>query len=306
MRKKIVVATRASKLAYSQTLQTVERLKEQNPDIEFEIKKFSTKGDKDRTRPLTEFGGTGVFVKELEEALMNGEADIAVHSSKDVPNDVPESLALVSFPKRENPSDVVICRGDETLKTLKPNPKIGTGSLRRRIQIRNIRSDVEFAELRGNIDTRLKKLRDGEYDAIVLAAAGMNRLGVEYKDTQLLSTEECLPAVGQGAIVIECRKDDKFAKAVVKRINHKDTEFAVRIERVIMAEIEGGCKFPLAAYSEIRYGKAFFTILAGDHNSGEFVKMSNESILEDSFSEAAKLAVKVKEQCKEKGIVLSC
>ncbi len=304
MKTKIVVATRASKLAYGQTLQTVESLRLLNPGVEFEIKTFSTKGDKDRVSPLTEFGGTGVFVKELEDALLRNEADIAIHSSKDVPNDIPEGLQLVSYPKRENPADVVICKGDDVLATLKPNPVIGTGSLRRRIQISNIRPDASFIELRGNIDTRLKKLDEGQCDAIVLAAAGLNRLGVEYKPEFQLSEDECLPAIGQGAIVIECRSNDKVSKAIARSINHRETRIAVSIERHIMAEIEGGCKFPLAAYATVEYGDAFFTIMAGDYETGEFIKVSEKACVEKSYDEAIKLAKKVKEICAKKNIIL--
>lgn len=301
-KKKIVVATRPSLLAYTQTMQTVELLQKANPEIEFEVKKFSTKGDRVLNRSLTSFGGTGVFVKELEHALLENEADIAIHSLKDVPSGHPEGLILVAFPEREDARDVFLTRDGSSIEDMPEGFVLGTGSPRRRVQLANVREDIEFKEIRGNIDSRMQKLKDGEYDAIILAAAGLNRMGKEYDENLLLDVDLCIPAIGQGSIAIECRSNDSETIAILERVNHKDTENAVLAERAFMAEIEGGCKFPLAAHAVVSDNTLNMIAIVGDLKTNKFIVEGIEVPVSESVETAKDLAIRMKTICKEKGI----
>ncbi|MCT4674146.1 MAG: hydroxymethylbilane synthase [Prolixibacteraceae bacterium] len=298
----INVATRPSLLAKTQTEQTVELLRSKHPDIEFNIKTFSTKGDRVLDRSLTQFGSTGLFVKELEMAMLDGEADIAVHSLKDVPSVNPPQFCLAAYAPRENAHDVLLTRNGETLETLPQNFILGSGSPRRRVQIAQIRPDVTFKDIRGNIDTRIQKLNNGEYDAILLAAAGMNRLGITYNDSDIIDLSLMTPAIGQGAIAIECRKDDTEIQEILSKINDQDTEYAVLAERAFMAEIEGGCKFPLAAHA-IRKGENLeITALVGDNSTMKQIKKSIIVPIKDSVERSQRLAQEMKEECKKLNI----
>lgn len=301
-KKKIVVATRPSLLAYTQTIQTVELLQKANPDIEFEVKKFSTKGDRVLSRSLTEFGGTGLFVKELEHALLVKEADIAVHSLKDVPSGQPEGLMLAAFPQREDSRDVFLSRDGLGIDEMPQGFVLGTGSPRRKVQMANVRDDIEFKEIRGNIDSRIQKLHNGEYDAILLAAAGMNRLDKEFDESLLLDVDLCIPAIGQGALAIECRSSDAETLEIIKKINHPETEKAILAERVFMAEIEGGCKFPLAAHAVVSDDILTMIAIVGDLKTNQFIVEEIETSLEESLEKAKDLALQMKNICKEKGI----
>lgn len=301
-KKKIVVATRPSLLAYTQTMQTVELLRKAHPDIEFEVKKFSTKGDRVLSRSLTEFGGTGVFVKELEHALLENEADLAVHSLKDVPSDHPKGLELVAFPEREDARDVFMTREGGSIEDMPQGFILGTGSPRRKVQLANIRKDIDFKEIRGNIESRIQKLMDGEYDAIILAAAGLNRLGKEYNENLLMDVDLCIPAIGQGSIAIECRSNDSETIAILKKVNHRDTELAVLAERAFMAEIEGGCKFPLAAHAVVSDNILNMIAIVGDVKTNQFIVEGIEISVDVSIEKAKELAIKMKTICKEKGI----
>ncbi|WP_321308428.1 hydroxymethylbilane synthase [Marinifilum fragile] len=301
-KKKIRVATRPSLLAYTQTMQTVELLQKANPDVEFEVIKFSTQGDRVLNRSLTEFGSTGLFVKELEHALLEGEADIAVHSLKDVPSFHPDGLKLVAFPEREDVRDVFLSRDGSTIDQMPEGFVLGTGSPRRRVQLADLRPDTNFKEIRGNIDTRMQKLMDGEYDAIILAAAGMNRMGKEFQEKLLLDVDQCIPAIGQGAIAIECRDNDEETIALVEKVNHEPTMHAVLAERAFMAEIEGGCKFPLAAHAVVSDDHLTMIAIVGDLKTNQFIVEQIEVTIEKSVEESTKLAQQMKNTCKTKGI----
>lgn len=301
-KKKIVVATRPSLLAYTQTMQTVELLKKANPEIEFEVKKFSTQGDRVLNRALTEFGGTGVFVKELEHALLENEADIAIHSLKDVPSAHPAGLRLVAFPEREDARDVFLTRDGSSIEDMPEGFVLGTGSPRRRVQLANIRKDIEFKEIRGNIDSRFQKLMDGKYDAIILAAAGLNRMSKQYDENMLLDVDLCIPAIGQGAIAIECRSNDSETITILEKVNHRDTEIAVLAERAFMAEIEGGCKFPLAAHAVVSDNTLNMIAIVGDLKTNQFIVEGIEVSVNESVEKSNELAIKMKAICKEKGI----
>jgi len=285
IKKKYIVATRPSLLAFTQTQQTVDLLKEKKPDCEFEIVKFSTQGDKVTDKPLTEFGGTGVFVMELENAILQGKADFAVHSLKDVPSIQPEGLILASFPKREDPRDVILIKNGLNINELKDNCVIGTGSPRRMVQIAEIKPKAIFKDLRGNIDTRIKKLNDGHYDAIIIASAGLKRLGKQINEKAFLSIDSCIPAIGQGAITIECKKDDKETIELLRTINDKDTELSIIAERSYMKTIGGGCKFPLGAFAIKENGVLHLSVMIGNHHTNQIIRMSGNS----SPAEAEKL-----------------
>lgn len=285
MTKKFIVATRPSLLAYTQTQQTVDLLRAAHPDCEFEVVKISTHGDTVTDKPLTAFGGTGVFVKELENALYEGKAHFAVHSLKDVPSIQPEGLVLAAFPPRQDPRDLLLTRGGVSVAELPTPCVIGTGSPRRMVQVAKLKEQATFADLRGNIDTRLKKLEEGQYDAIVLAAAGLKRLGKEIAETAYMSTDSCLPAIGQGAIAIECRVDDAETIAMLKSINDPATETAIVAERSYMKTIGGGCKFPLGAYATIEGDEVTLQVMLGNHHTGQIIRMSDVA----PVSEAEKL-----------------
>lgn len=302
IKKTLIVATRPSLLAYTQTMQTVELLEKANPEIKFEVIKYSTKGDRVLDRSLTSFGGTGLFVKELEFALLEKTADIAIHSLKDVPSDQPEGLSLLSFPEREDVRDVFLSKEGKTISEMPLGFVLGTGSPRRLVQLKALRPDIIFKDIRGNIDTRIQKMLDGEYDAIVLAASGLNRLSKKYSEKVHLSTKDCIPAVGQASLVIECRHDDEITKEIIRKINHLESEQAVLAERSFMAEIEGGCKFPLAANAFIENEMLHMTAIVGDLSTGEFITEKIIVKVNESIIAAQNLAKKMKMKCKDKGI----
>lgn len=309
---KYIVATRPSLLAYTQTLQTVELLKARNPDCEFEIVKFSTKGDKVTDKPLTEFGGTGVFVKELENAIIHNKAHLAVHSLKDVPSIQPDELILASFPKREDPRDVILIQSTKhetrsnLLAQLKDNCIIGTGSPRRIVQVAQIKPKAIFKDLRGNIDSRLRKLEEGQYDAIILAAAGLIRLnkispsfGFQF---YFIPVQICIPAIGQGAITIECKRDDKETIRLLRTINHPETEISVRAERSYMTAIGGGCKFPLAAFATIENNLISLTVMLGNDKTNQIIRLKDKSPLNQAEELGKKLAEQIKTNADNLGI----
>ncbi len=272
MKNKIIIGTRGSKLALWQAEWIKSELQKQYPDLEVELNKIKTTGDKILDVPLAKVGGKGLFVKEIEEALLKGEADIAVHSMKDVPTDFPEGLHLAVITKREDPRDAFITplfnsplklRGDEGglqpiqgFKDLPRGATIGTSSLRRSCQLLSKRPDLKIVQLRGNLETRFRKLDEGQFDAIILAAAGVKRLGWAGRITEILEPEISLPAIGQGAVGIECRIEDKFINDLIAPLNHIETSICVRAERAALKKLEGGCQVPIAAYARIEKRKA--------------------------------------------------
>ena len=302
MNRKYLVATRPSLLAYTQTQQTVELLKAQHPDCEFEIVKISTHGDAVTDKPLTAFGGTGVFVKELENAILEGRADFAIHSLKDVPSIQPDGLVLAAFPTREDPRDVLLIKNGLSIDELKDNCTIGTGSARRIVQIAELKPGALFTNLRGNIHTRLKKLEKGQYDAIVLAAAGLRRLGKEIDAKAFLPVDACIPAIGQGAIAIECRKDDEETIALLQTINNKDTETAILAERAFMKTVGGGCKFPLGAYATIENETVQLAVMLGNHHTQQIIRFSDQATVAEAQQLGKNLAEKIIAEADKLGI----
>lgn len=251
MKNKLVIGTRGSKLALWQANYVAHRITEQHPGIEVELKHIVTTGDKILDVPLAKIGGKGLFTKELESSMLDGEIDIAVHSLKDMPTELPSGLTLAVITEREDMRDALISPQYGTLANLPVGAKVGTSSLRRRAQLLNNRPDLNMVDLRGNLDTRLKKLATEELDAIVLASAGLKRLGWEDRITELLSPEICLPAVGQGALAIEARQDDKEVLSIIKFLNDPDTAIATAAERSFLNELEGGCQVPIGVYGRV-------------------------------------------------------
>ncbi|MFE8703421.1 hydroxymethylbilane synthase [Cytobacillus sp. FJAT-54145] len=250
--RKIIVGSRRSKLALTQTNWVINELKKLDPSFEFEVKEIVTKGDRILDVTLSKVGGKGLFVKEIEQAMLDKEIDMAVHSMKDMPAALPEGLVIGCVPHREDHRDALISKNHVPLSELKPGAVIGTSSLRRSAQILASRPDLEIKWIRGNIDTRLAKLETDEYDAIILAAAGLSRMGwTSDVVTEFLNDEMCVPAVGQGALSIECRGSDEELLNLLKKFTCEKTNQAVRAERAFLNKMEGGCQVPIAGYAYI-------------------------------------------------------
>ncbi len=248
--KEVRIGTRGSQLALWQANWIKSTLETRYPDLEVSLVKIKTTGDKILDVPLAKVGGKGLFVKEIEEAMLDGRIDLAVHSMKDVPTDLPEPLHLPVIAEREDPRDALLSHG-KRFDELPQGARIGTSSLRRQAQLLHKRPDMKMISLRGNLDTRIKKLDTEGLDAVILAAAGIRRMGWADKITQILSTEISLPAIGQGAVGIECRREDPRINDLIDFIRHDDTFDAVVAERAFLKKLEGGCQVPIAAYAEI-------------------------------------------------------
>lgn len=250
--RKIIVGSRRSKLAMTQTNWVIDQLKKIGAPFTFELKEIVTKGDEILNVTLSKVGGKGLFVKEIEQAMLNKEIDIAVHSMKDMPAVLPDGLVIGSIPEREDSRDVLISKEIRSLRDLPAGAIVGTSSLRRKAQILNIRPDLEIKWIRGNIDTRLKKLETEEYDAIILAAAGLSRMGWQAEVvSEYLEPSDCIPAVGQGALAIECRKDDEEILQWLAKLNCPKTNRAVQAERAFLNKIGGSCQVPVGGYAVI-------------------------------------------------------
>lgn len=255
--RKIKIGTRGSKLALWQADYVINQLSNIHKDIEFEKIIIKTKGDKILDTALSKIGDKGLFTKELEVALINEEIDMAVHSMKDVPTNIDENLIISSILKREKCEDVFISNKYKSFSDLPSNSILGTSSLRRKAFLEDKRKDIIYKDIRGNLDTRLKKLDDGEYDAIILAYAGLHRLGLDNRITEFINIENITPAVGQGAVGIETRKNDDFTNKISKSINDDITFKCVSIERFLLNKIEGGCQIPFGCYSYLKDDKIF-------------------------------------------------
>jgi hydroxymethylbilane synthase len=249
----IVVGSRQSALALTQTGHVIEDLNalcaEHGMDLQFVVKKILTKGDRILDVTLSKVGGKGLFVKEIEQAMLAGEIDMAVHSMKDMPSELPEGLVNGAVPRREDPRDCLITLGAKSLKDLPQGAKVGTSSLRRASQIKSMRPDLQLEPVRGNIDSRLKKLETEGFDAIILAAAGLHRMGWKERITSYIPEEDCLPAVGQGALGIECRASDEELLALLRLYNDRDTSATVAAERTFLGVLNGGCQVPIGAHA---------------------------------------------------------
>lgn len=249
-REKLVIGTRGSKLALWQS-EYIKGLVEEITGLPVELKIIKTTGDKILDVPLAKVGGKGLFTKELEVELMAGTVDLCVHSMKDVPTELPEGLGICAMPPRVDPRDVIVSGAGYNLDSLPQGAKLGTSSLRRRSQVVAMRPDLEIVDVRGNLDTRMSKAENGELDAVILAAAGIKRLGWESRITHFIEPEQMVSAVGQGAIGVEIREDDEFMADVCAKIADPDTMTCVTAERVVMRKLEGGCQVPIGAYARL-------------------------------------------------------
>ena len=287
------LGTRGSALARAQTAGIATQLKVLNPGLEVEEIIVRTRGDAMLGSPIHELGGKGLFVKEIEDALLQGEIDAAVHSLKDLPSELPEGLILASIPEREEPWDALVSRGGESIRGLPPGSRIGTSSLRRIAQLRRYRRDLKIVELRGNVDTRLEKVAAGEVEAAILALAGLKRLGLEERATEALSPELMLPAAGQGALAIETRADDAATRRLMEGLDHPETKQAVMAERVVMARLEGGCQLPLAVFAEIRKSEFHIKARLASVDGERMVERERTGAPDDAMSMAEEVAEEV-------------
>lgn len=271
------IGTRGSSLALWQANWVKEEIIKRHPDIDIDLVKIKTSGDKITDVPLARVGGKGLFVKEIEEALLKGEIDLAIHSMKDVPTELPDGLHIAVITRREDPRDAFIISQkskakSQKFKDLPEGAIIGTSSLRRSSQLLNIRPDLKIVQLRGNLDTRLKKLDEGQFDAIILAAAGVKRLGLGGRIAEILSPDISLPAIGQGALGIEVRKDDAELNDIISFLNHDASSVAVKAERAFLRRLQGGCQVPIAAYGEIKDNSLNLAGLVGRIDGSEIIK----------------------------------
>ena len=266
------IATRKSALALWQAEHVAECLRQAHPGIKTELVKMVTRGDKILDVPLAKVGGKGLFVKELEQGMLEGKADIAVHSMKDVPVELPPGLHLGAILAREDPCDAFVSNKYSSLKELLANARIGTSSLRRQCQIKEKFPQCEILSLRGNVNTRLAKLDAGEYDAIILASAGLKRLGLETRITERLDTSVSLPAIGQGAIGIECRSNDPEINALVKALHNQKTSICVSAERAMNARLQGGCQVPIGGFAELRGEELHIRGLVGSPDGQKLIR----------------------------------
>jgi hydroxymethylbilane synthase len=296
MKDKVVIGTRGSKLALWQAEWVKSEIQRMSPGLEVELNRIKTTGDKILDVPLAKVGGKGLFVKEIEEALLRGEADLAVHSMKDVPTEFPDGLHLAVICEREDPRDAFISRIEHgeyavgAFNDLARGASVGTSSLRRSCQLLNMRPDLRIMQLRGNLDTRLRKLDEKEFDAIILAAAGVKRLGWAERITQVLAPEISLPAIGQGAIGIECRIQDSFINNLISPLNHAETSVCVRAERACLKRLEGGCQVPIAAHARLSGGSIVIDGLVGSVSGDRLVRSRFEGTPQDYESLGIKLA----------------
>ena len=297
IQKTIRIATRQSPLALWQAEYVASRLEQAHPGIKTELVKMVTKGDKILDTPLAKIGGKGLFVKELEQGMLDGLADIAVHSMKDVPVEFPEGLHLAVILPREDPRDAFVSNHYQSLEDLPKHAKIGTSSLRRQCQIAEKFPSAEIISLRGNVNTRLAKLDAGEYDAIILAAAGLKRLGFADRITQALDASVSLPAIGQGAVGIECRSDDKEINALLAPLADSESTVRIRAERAMNKRLKGGCQVPIAGFSEIQGGKLYMRGLVGEPDGSVMYRAEKTGALED----AEKIGQAIAEELLESG-----
>ncbi|PMP76408.1 MAG: hydroxymethylbilane synthase [Sulfurihydrogenibium sp.] len=298
---KVRIGTRKSQLALWQANYIADLLKK-NANVEVELVKITTSGDKILDVPLAKIGGKGLFVKEIEEAMLKGEIDIAVHSLKDVPTQLPEGLGIVAITKREDPRDAFLSVKYKSIHELPSGAVIGTSSLRRKTQIIKLRKDLQIKDLRGNVDTRIRKLEEGQYDAVILAYAGLKRLGLEEKVSYIFSPEEMIPAVCQGFLGIEARLNDEKIKDLLKHLNDEESFIRATAERSFLKTLEGGCQVPLGAYCEISDGIIKISGFIADLEGKRFLKeVLQEKLTNEPLKQAEDLGKKLANMLLDKG-----
>ena len=297
LEKTLKIATRQSPLALWQANYVKDRLQQLYPDLTIELVPMVTKGDVILDSPLAKIGGKGLFVKELENALLTKEADIAVHSMKDVPMQFPEGLGLAVICQREDPRDAFVSHSYRTFAELPQGAVVGTSSLRRQCQLKALRPDLDIRSLRGNVGTRLSKLDNGDYDAIILASAGLIRLGLADRIASFIDVEQSLPAAGQGAVGIECRTDDMQVQALLAPLADAETTYCVLAERAMNNHLQGGCQVPIGGYAVLQQGQLYLRALVGDIDGSRIIRAEGKSAVEN----AEILGVKIAEQLLAQG-----
>ncbi|MGC7559890.1 hydroxymethylbilane synthase [Pasteurella sp. PK-2025] len=291
------IATRQSPLALWQANYVKDRLQQYYPDLQVILVPMVTKGDVILDSPLAKIGGKGLFVKELENALLKGEADIAVHSMKDVPMQFPDGLTLSVICPREDPRDAFVSNTYPSLMALPAGAVVGTSSLRRQCQLKQLRPDLNIHSLRGNVGTRLNKLDHGDYDAIILAAAGLIRLDLAKRITSFLDIEQVLPAVGQGAIGIECRSEDMAVQQLLAPLADQHTTYCVQAERAMNSHLQGGCQVPIAGYASLQDDQLYLRALVGETEGTTMLRAEAKSAVEN----AQDLGIQVAEMLRQQG-----
>jgi len=281
---KIVIGSRGSQLALWQANWVKSELERLHSNADIDIRIIATSGDNIQDVPLSKIGGKGLFVKEIEEALLANEIDLAVHSMKDVPMELPTELGISVITKRENPLDALISKNGEKLADLPQGATIGTSSLRRSSQLLKYRDDFKIHPLRGNVDTRLRKVEEGKYDAILLASAGLNRLGWANRITEEISHDILLPAMGQGALGIETRLDDTKIYDLISTLNHEQTHYAVSAERSLVGRLDGGCQVPIGAYARVEKGLITLKGLVASLDGEIIYKLENVGPVDDAIN----------------------
>lgn len=294
--KKYVLGTRGSQLSISQTNWVVSELKKNKPDCDYEIKTILTKGDTD-ARPLFTIDQKGIFEKEIDKAVANHEIDFAVHSLKDVPSILMDNLVLGCVPKREQVNDVFISKNNHTLETIPANSIIGTSSLRRAVQVKRKRPDLDVRPIRGNVESRIKKVQDGKFDGIVLAQAGINRIGIDVNHSKL-STVDFPPSPGQGALGIICRTDDNETLSMLKTIEDPDSRIAVESERALSTFVESGCRFPVGAHAQVNGSSMSLVVVAYSIDGAKSIIVQQNGSRADPYS----LGKSVAEELIQKGV----
>nr|WP_315542608.1 hydroxymethylbilane synthase [uncultured Aggregatibacter sp.] len=297
LEKTLKIATRQSPLALWQANYVKDRLQQLYPDLTIELVPMVTKGDVILDSPLAKIGGKGLFVKELENALLTKEADIAVHSMKDVPMQFPEGLGLAVICQREDPRDAFVSHSYRTFAELPQGAVVGTSSLRRQCQLKALRPDLDIRSLRGNVGTRLSKLDNGDYDAIILASAGLIRLGLADRIASFIDVEQSLPAAGQGAVGIECRTDDAQVQALLAPLADAETTYCVLAERAMNNHLQGGCQVPIGGYAVLQQGQLYLRALVGDIDGSRIIRAEGKSAVEN----AEVLGVQIAEQLLAQG-----
>ncbi len=290
------LGTRASLLALRQANWVKAKVEEQNPGVEVTLVHIKTQGDKIDV-PLFNVGGKGLFVKEIEEALLGGDVDLAVHSAKDLPILIPEGLALIAFPEREDPRDAIISKDGRPWGKIPPGGRVGTSSLRRQAQLLNLRPDLKIVPLRGNLDTRIKKLSTLNLDAVILASAGLRRMGWEDQVAEFFEPEVMLPAVGQGVLAIEARLEDKWVQHLLASLNHSPTQLCFMAERSFLQRLGGGCQVPIAGLAQLFSGRLILSALVATENGREVIRGK----LEGSSAQGEDLGRRLAEELLEKG-----
>lgn len=293
MKQKLIIATRGSKLAIRQSEIVKQYLIAKIPGLKVEFLVVTTQGDIDQKTPLVDFANKGVFVKGLEEKLLSGEADLAVHSLKDVPSDLHPDLVLAAFPEREDERDVIVTSGNIHWSALKPGSVLGTCSPARKEQMKLLRPDLIFKDIRGNVETRVQKVLSKEFDGTILAAAGLKRLGYKIDEESFFTLDEMVPSPGQGALVVQVHKNNAAVVEMVRKINNEKVEKQVKAEREFMNIIGGGCRFPVAVHAEIKENEVIFRGIAHKPGFEKLEKIKIRTSKNDLFETAQKVAERI-------------